>query len=104
MGFFGIALFFSTLLSFSTFQCKMLGYVTSSFLKSAKKCSRGRVWSLARFAFGFGFGAQPYGIFAYNLPMVDINVVLNALSENLYNKQVLPTPESPINNNLNSKS
>ena len=32
IGLFGIALFSSTLLSFSTFQCKMLGYVTSSII------------------------------------------------------------------------
>ena len=38
------------------------------------------------------------------LPMVDINVVLNASSENLNNKHVFPTPESPISNNLNNKS
>ena len=36
IGLFGIALFSSTLLSFSTFQCKMLGYVTSSFFKYEK--------------------------------------------------------------------
>lgn len=33
--------------------------------------------------------------------MVDINVVLNASSENRNKMQVFPTPESPINNNLN---
>lgn len=33
-------------------------------------------------------------------PIVDINVVLNASSENRNNIQVLPTPESPINSNL----
>lgn len=36
-----------------------------------------------------------------NSPMVDMNVVLNASSENRNKMQVLPTPESPINNNLN---
>ena len=39
-----------------------------------------------------------------NLPMVEINVVLKASSENLNNKQVFPTPESPINSNLNKRS
>ena len=34
-------------------------------------------------------------------PIVEIKVVLNASSENLNNTQVLPTPESPINSNLN---
>ena len=36
-----------------------------------------------------------------NSPIVEINVVLNASSENLNSTQVLPTPESPINSNLN---
>lgn len=36
--------------------------------------------------------------------MVDINVVLKASSENRNNKQVFPTPESPIKSNLNNKS
>ena len=40
----------------------------------------------------------------FNLPMVEINVVLKASSENLNNKQVFPTPESPINSNLNKRS
>lgn len=35
------------------------------------------------------------------LPIVDINVVLNASSENLNKTHVLPTPESPIKSNLN---
>ena len=35
------------------------------------------------------------------LPIVEINVVLNASSENLNNTHVLPTPESPIKSNLN---
>ena len=34
-------------------------------------------------------------------PIVEINVELNASSENLNNTQVLPTPESPINKSLN---
>lgn len=34
-------------------------------------------------------------------PIVDINEMLNASSENLNNIDVFPTPESPINNNLN---
>ena len=38
------------------------------------------------------------------LPIVEINVVLNASSENRNNKQVFPTPESPIKSNLNNKS
>ena len=37
-------------------------------------------------------------------PIVDMNVVLKASSENRNKMQVLPTPESPINNNLKSKS
>lgn len=37
-------------------------------------------------------------------PMVEMNVVVNASSENLNNMHVLPTPESPISNSLNSKS
>lgn len=36
--------------------------------------------------------------------MVEINVVEKASSENLNNIQVLPTPESPISNNLNNRS
>jgi hypothetical protein len=35
------------------------------------------------------------------LPIVEINVVLNASSENLNKTHVLPTPESPIKSNLN---
>lgn len=34
-------------------------------------------------------------------PMVEINVELKASSENLNRTQVFPTPESPINSNLN---
>lgn len=34
-------------------------------------------------------------------PIVEINVVLKASSENLNNTHVFPTPESPISNNLN---
>lgn len=37
-------------------------------------------------------------------PMVDMNVVVNASSENLYSMHVLPTPESPISSSLNSRS
>ncbi len=37
-------------------------------------------------------------------PIVDIKVVLKASSENLNSRHVFPTPESPINNNLKSKS
>ena len=33
-----------------------------------------------------------------------MNVVLKASSENLNKRHVLPTPESPINSNLNSRS
>ena len=36
-----------------------------------------------------------------NLPIVDMNVELNASSENLNKTHVLPTPESPINKSLN---
>lgn len=36
-----------------------------------------------------------------NSPIVDINVVLKASSENLNKTLVFPTPESPINSNLN---
>lgn len=36
-----------------------------------------------------------------NLPIVEMKVVLNASSENLNKTLVFPTPESPINNNLN---
>lgn len=39
-----------------------------------------------------------------NSPIVDINVVLKASSENLNKRHVLPTPESPIRSNLNNKS
>lgn len=35
------------------------------------------------------------------LPMVEIKVELKASSENLNRTQVFPTPESPINSNLN---
>ena len=38
------------------------------------------------------------------LPIVEINVVEKASSENLNNIQVLPTPESPISSNLNNRS
>ena len=38
------------------------------------------------------------------LPIVDMNVVLKASSENLNNKHVFPTPESPMSSNLNNKS
>lgn len=38
------------------------------------------------------------------LPMVEMNVVVNASSENLNRMHVLPTPESPISNSLNSRS
>jgi len=37
-------------------------------------------------------------------PIVEMNVVVNASSENLNRMHVLPTPESPISNNLNSRS
>ena len=36
--------------------------------------------------------------------MVEMNVVLKASSENLNSKHVFPTPESPINSNLNNRS
>lgn len=36
----------------------------------------------------------------FHLPMVDINVVLNASSEKRNKMQVFPTPLSPISNNL----
>ncbi len=36
-----------------------------------------------------------------NVPIVEINVELKASSENLNRTQVFPTPESPINSNLN---
>lgn len=42
--------------------------------------------------------------FVKNVPIVDMNVVVNALSENLNNIHVFPTPESPINSNLNNRS
>lgn len=35
-----------------------------------------------------------------DLPMVEMKVVLKASSENLNKTHVLPTPESPISNNL----
>lgn len=38
------------------------------------------------------------------LPIVDINVVVKASSENLNKTQVFPTPESPIKSNLNKRS
>ena len=38
------------------------------------------------------------------LPIVDMNVVLKASSENRNNKHVFPTPESPISSNLNKRS
>ena len=34
-------------------------------------------------------------------PIVEMNVVLKASSENLNKTHVFPTPESPINSNLN---
>lgn len=37
-------------------------------------------------------------------PMVEINVELNASSENRNSTQVLPTPESPISSSLKRKS
>lgn len=37
-------------------------------------------------------------------PIVDMNVVVKASSENLKSIHVLPTPESPISNNLNKRS
>lgn len=40
----------------------------------------------------------------FPLPIVDMNVVVKASSENLKRIHVFPTPESPINNNLNSRS
>lgn len=40
-------------------------------------------------------------IFEIHSPIVDINVVLKASSENLNKTLVFPTPESPINSNLN---
>jgi len=39
-----------------------------------------------------------------SLPMVEMNVVLKASSENLKRMQVLPTPESPIRRSLNRRS
>lgn len=39
-----------------------------------------------------------------SMPIVEINVEVNASSENRKSIQVLPTPESPINSNLNNKS
>lgn len=36
-----------------------------------------------------------------HLPIVDINEILKASSENLNNIDVFPTPESPIRSNLN---
>lgn len=36
-----------------------------------------------------------------NSPMVEMNVVLKASSENRKRMQVFPTPESPISSNLN---
>ena len=38
--------------------------------------------------------------FWQNIPMVEINVALKASSLNLNKTQVLPTPESPMSNNL----
>lgn len=38
------------------------------------------------------------------MPIVEMNVDVNASSEKRKSIQVLPTPESPINNNLNNKS
>lgn len=35
------------------------------------------------------------------VPIVEMNVELKASSENLNRTQVFPTPESPINSNLN---
>ena len=39
-----------------------------------------------------------------NIPIVEMNVVLKASSEKRKRRQVLPTPESPINKSLKSKS
>lgn len=51
--------------------------------------------------FGHGLGVLiTINLCLLDLPIVDINVVLNASSENRNNIQVLPTPESPINSNL----
>lgn len=44
------------------------------------------------------------GFSSMNQPMVEINVELNASSENRNSTQVLPTPESPISNSLKRKS
>ena len=41
---------------------------------------------------------------ASTVPMVEINVVLKASSENLNRMHVFPTPESPMSNSLNSRS
>jgi len=40
----------------------------------------------------------------HDTPIVEMNVVLNASSENRNSRQVLPTPESPISNSLNNRS
>lgn len=39
-----------------------------------------------------------------SMPIVEMNVDVNASSEKRKSIQVLPTPESPISNNLNNKS
>lgn len=39
-----------------------------------------------------------------SIPIVEMNVDVNASSENRKRMQVFPTPESPINSNLNNKS
>lgn len=39
-----------------------------------------------------------------NIPIVEINVVLKASSENRNRMHVFPTPESPMSRSLNSKS
>lgn len=51
-----------------------------------------------------GTDTHTQDITRFTVPIVDINVVLNASSENLNSKHVFPTPESPISNNLNNKS
>lgn len=53
----------------------------------------------------WNFFYQPFAvIFKYqrsDSPIVDMNELLNESSLNLNNRQVLPTPLSPINNSLN---
>lgn len=43
-------------------------------------------------------------LFYSKLPIVEMKVVVKASSENLNRMHVFPTPESPISNNLKSKS